>query len=154
MLHTKTPDTDGWYWISTEERQIDESESEVGHWMAYLDVETGDIGQRAKLFIAEPETDHCGTFFEMEPGVFQDKHFTYQLIEPKYWIGPLSCPFGPFGDSIIEPELELHLIAEKDKSVICIRHSNYQHADGPGGGTWTVIQHKPVSACEEFDRDE
>jgi hypothetical protein len=149
MLHTKTPDADGWYWISTEERQIDETESEVGHWMAYLDVETGDLVKRAKLFVTEPESASSRMFFEASPGVFRDEDVTDLAIKPKYWIGPLSCPFGPFGDSIIEPELEHHLLAENKKRNIVIKYVNYQHSTDHGE-TWTRTKFvKPDEHLEE-----
>ena len=126
MLYKKTPSDTGWYWL----------DCDGTYYMAYLAAEEYD---EPRLLVVDVDGD-CMKWFKEYPDAVG--HWS-GISEPfdimiDHWIGPLSCPYGDFADSIVEPELELHQIAEEDKTCITIKHTNFQHADSHGG-TWTTI---------------
>jgi hypothetical protein len=107
MLHEKTPDENGWYWI-------EDTEGEA--YMAYLRAED-DVPQ---LVLAIPEQATMEAFYERTPGRFVSSGLgDPQFIRPQSWIGPLDCPFGDFAKDIAEFSIDMHAkAAHENKSLV------------------------------------
>ncbi len=58
---------------------------------------------------------------------------------PSLWVGPLSCPGGPFGTTIVEFDQEAYDDAMEHGLVMVLQHRDYS-ATNRGGGTETVVK--------------
>lgn len=74
MYHTKTPEENGWYWV-----RFDGDDVVMCYWNPEDEVQY--------LMRADYKPN-------LYPCMERDR-----LQNVKAWIGPLSCPFGEFGDS-------------------------------------------------------
>ena len=116
MLHEKTPDQDGWYWIE---------DHHSGEWMmAYLRAED-DV---AMLCIPTVEHASVEQFYEHSPGRFHDPD-SDTTFRPTRWIGPLGCPGGPFDNEIAEFTAEQHERAAREAKALVMVVVNNQHAE-------------------------
>lgn len=131
MLHKKTPSENGWYWV----------ELDGDLWMGYLLAEAD-----TPMLLLAPFADGCNQVDIERAGELWRLVQTDELGwvdpndgcgygQPSRWIGPLSCPAGPFGSEIAEFTVERHEEAEKQgKSLIMV------HAD--------IAEDKGVPGCQ------
>jgi len=115
MLHQKTPDTNGWYWLEDD-----------GEWfMGYMRAEE-DVPQ---LVLAIEENATMEQFFEQSPGRFFNQE-SGTFMKPTAWIGPLECPGQPFHHEIVEFSMEQHERAIREGKSLVMSVINSQHCDG------------------------
>jgi len=142
MLHEKTPDQDGWYWV----HQFDRHGSDLW-FMAYLKVEGLDDGVRAYLKLID--VDDEGDYFGVE-NLRLDVAGQSDYGQIKHWIGPLSCPAGPFGGEIAEFTFERHQEAKAAGKALVMIHADVTDCDGVPGCRLTTTG--LTSGQEAYDR--
>ena len=123
MLHEKTPDEDGWYWI----HEFGQHGSDMWY-MAYL---TAENYSRPMLCVIDAD----GTYFGVEhykadkDGEFRPE----RSCTIKHWIGPLSCPGGELGQEIAEFTLERHQEANRSGKSMVMVHADVRKRKGAPG---------------------
>ena len=151
MLHEKTPDVNGWYWIEIN-----------GKWgMGYLEAE-----RERPLVLLVPfcEGDNCfneNDDFKLRPHVFEEergwidpKPFRPEdnrpaAWQPERWIGPLPCPAGDSGGSIAEFTFERHMAARAAGKSLVMVHADVCDDGSVPGCCITAVS--LVSGQEAYD---
>ncbi len=114
MLHTKTPDETGWYWI----------EDGDGQWlMANLDCDDDE----PRLLAAFPAGRSWLTLAALAVGAV------------RRWIGPLSQPAGDFGSTITEFTIEQHEEAAAEGKALVMAVADFTHCREEAGHGGTVV---------------
>jgi len=132
MLHGKTPDQSGWYWV--------EDDFRAAH-MVRLEAEHV-ADDRTRMLLAMPDRMSAVAMFEITTGKWALEHVTTPTFITRRWIGPIGCPFGEFGENIAEFSIDLHEEAQsginKDGEVLAMRHVDMKHASKAGGTITSV----------------
>lgn len=139
MLHHSPPDDQGWYWI-------EDADSHEWH-MAYLD--TGN--EELRLGVVVLDAIDAPSLSQMQQAT--GNYWRYvrgtsgRLVKltTGRWIGPLTCPAGPFGGHIAEFSIESHEEAKASGKALVMLAADFFWCPGPCG---TVAITGRMSASE------
>jgi hypothetical protein len=120
MMHTKTPDEQGWYWI----------EDACGGWsIGCLLTNRDDL----VLLLADETPDvPC----ELTPYTLQadgrwydvgEEGYSPEPIQPVRWFGPLHCPGGDFHEHVVECDAPTHNDAKAQGKVMVMLVKDYKY---------------------------
>lgn len=139
MWHEKIPDLPGWYWIEMD----GDPQSEDGWRMAYWDCEAPDpvlVVVSHETAVSMMTTCHRGVaFYRVAGDLLRDIEFPgCRPPLPSAWVGPLSCPGGPFGSCIVEFDAETFEAAKRDRKAMRLQHTDNKFVEDRGG-TFTTV---------------
>jgi len=159
MRHTKTPDDSGWYWILDYDGEAS---------MVHLQHEyaAGDDTVLTHMELTESLAVAFDRYVEVEGGwhpvlMFEGKLEKNQVYGvwrgPKFWMGPLQCPFDEFSRYTAEFPADMHEeAAEKEEALVmvCVDLTHCQAS----GGVITNLGFMPADAAMDagakaFNRD-